>query len=140
MVDEDFHTNVPEIGVTSHQGEGTEMHHEVAHNIELLEDSASNIINTASVLQEEEEKMTEDTVTNAELLEDSVPEVTITDEDTDYIDEYLENVGAAAVFENFEEVPESVSNQGAEEYVRQFSPDHQVEQHDQEDLEDNDDN
>ena len=55
MVDEDFHTNVPEIGVTSHQGEGTEMHHEVAHNIELLENSASDIINTTSVLQEEEE-------------------------------------------------------------------------------------
>ena len=141
VVDNDYNTknmNVPETSVTIHQGEDMEVHHEVVPDNELLEDSASDIINTASVLQENEEEITEDNVPDAEQLEDFVPEVTLTDEDIDYIDEYLENVCAAAVNEDFEDVPESVSDQGAEEYVRQFSPDQQVE-HDQEDLEVNDD-
>ena len=44
----------------------------------------------------------------------------------------ISNVDAASVGENFEDVLESVPDQGAEEYVRQFSPDNQTEDSNQE--------
>ena len=72
---------------------------------------------------------------HVEAFEDSIPEVTLTDEDIEYIDEFLDDVGAATAGVNYEEVPESVSDQDHEEYARQFNLD-QINQPEQENLED----
>ena len=94
-----------------------------------------NNINEASVpvqdvspSQNEETVYAEVTVPDLETLEGSAPEVSLTDEDINHLDDFFEEIGAVGANVNVQESSDSPSDQEPEEYVRQFTPEHVPEQ------------
>ncbi len=69
------------------------------------------------------------TVPDPETLESSAPEVSLTDEDLNYLDNYFEEIGAVGANVNIQESSYSPSDQEPEDYVRQFTPEHVPEHH-----------
>ena len=92
---------------------------------------SSNIFEVSvNVHEEDEEEIAETNVPDIEHLEESVPEIIVTAEDENYIDEYLEQMEGIDTEDILEDSQASVypaSDQGAEEYVIQFIPDIQIE-------------
>ena len=58
-------------------------------------------------------------------MENSAPEVSLTDKDLNYLDEYFDAIGAVGADVDLQEIPESPSDQEPEDYVRQLTPDQQ---------------
>ena len=118
--------NVLEVSIDIHQqvdGETTEGVPDVESPNNVLPEV---ITRDAVDYQEDEAETTETNVPDIALFEDSAPDITVTTEDEEYVNEYLKNVNEGDMEENFENVLESISDQEAEAYVRQFSRDNQV--------------
>ena len=54
----------------------------------------------------------------------SAPEISLTDEDLNYLDDFFDEIGAVGGNIGEEELVSSPSDQEAEDYVREFSPEH----------------
>ena len=131
--------NILEVSVDIHQEDEGETAEDVP-DIESPNDTVPDVITRdADTYQEDKTELAEVNVPDTEFFENSAPQITVTAEDEEYIDEYLENVNDSVMGENFEDVLESVSDQEVEIYVRQFSPDNQMEDPNQEILEDDHD-
>ena len=105
------------------------------YNQDLSSPLGLNTINEASVpaqevspSQDEETVYAEVTVPDLETLENSAPEVSLTDEDINHLDDFFEEIGAVGTNIIVQESSDSPSDQEPEEYVRQFTPEHVPEQ------------
>ena len=66
----------------------------------------------------------------------SAPEISLTDEDLNYLDEFFDKIGAVGGNVDGQEIVSSPSDQDPEEYVRQFTPEHVPEQDREEEEQD----
>ena len=78
------------------------------------------------------------TVPDQETSEGSAPEISLTDEDLNYLDNFFEEIGAVGANVSVQESSDTPSDQDPEEYVRQFTPEH-VPEHNREEVQQDDD-
>ena len=86
----------------------------------------------------EENVQAEVTVPDQETSEGSAPEISLTDEDLNYLDDFFEEIGAVGANVSVQESSDTPSDQDPEEYVRQFTPEH-VPEHNREEVQQDDD-
>ena len=100
-----------------------------------LDESEENVLEETNVIEETNynqdpslDDYGEDDVAEITVPEQdtsgSAPEISLTDEDLNYLDDFFDEIGAVGGNVGEEELVSSPSDQEAEDYVREFSPEH----------------